>query len=275
MQTSVMARLRSTKPDLTPVLQRIADNVISDPAVVVHQTITEVADASGSSEASVLRLCRDLGFSSFQRFKLALGIELSGNRAAQPPSPTGDVIEDCLAAGISSLQQTRELLDRPTLEKVAKKLVQAKSIDVIGLGGSANAANYINFRFISLGLTSRVFSDPHLAVMSAVGLDSSRVAIGISESGSSKDTVNALRAAKAAGAFTVALTCHVRSPIAGIADAVLASASHETPLTRGAMPAIVGQVMLADILETLIIKSGAKFASRVRHIVESTLDMSY
>ncbi|TIP78927.1 MAG: MurR/RpiR family transcriptional regulator, partial [Mesorhizobium sp.] len=77
MQEKILARLRSSQPSLSPALLRISEYVLNDPAKVVNQTITEVADGSGSSEASVLRFCRDIKFSSFQRFKLALGIELS------------------------------------------------------------------------------------------------------------------------------------------------------------------------------------------------------
>jgi len=113
------------------------------------------------------------------------------------------------------------MLDRVSLGKVSKRLVQSRSIDITGLGGSAIAANYANFKFVSLGLTVRVFNDPHLAVMSAIALDSTKTAIGFSESGSTKDTIRALEVAKEAGAFTVAVTCHLRSPIAKIADVVL------------------------------------------------------
>ncbi|TIW51162.1 MAG: SIS domain-containing protein, partial [Mesorhizobium sp.] len=88
-----------------------------------------------------------------------------------------------------------------------------------------------------------MLDDPHLAVMSAVNLGPKQVALAISESGSSKDTINSLMAAKAAGAFTIAITCHIRSPIAANADAVLGASSTDTPITRGAFSRVAGQYL--------------------------------
>ena len=188
MQKNVLARLRSIKPSLSPTLLRIAVYVLKRPEDVIYQTITEVADQSSSNEASVLRFCRSLGFSSFQRFKMALAMELTANRAAPPTKPTSDVVEKSFASAMATLQHTKELLDRADAETVAKRLAKARSIDLYALGASSNVARYAVYRFICLGLTSRMFDDPNLAVMSAVRLGEKDVAIAISASGSTKDT---------------------------------------------------------------------------------------
>ncbi|TIO06941.1 MAG: MurR/RpiR family transcriptional regulator, partial [Mesorhizobium sp.] len=111
MQEKILARLRSSQPSLSPALLRISEYVLNDPAKVVNQTITEVADGSGSSEASVLRFCRDIKFSSFQRFKLALGIELSTHQTIRHASPSGDVIDDTLSTAITIKPRELELGD--------------------------------------------------------------------------------------------------------------------------------------------------------------------
>ncbi|MER8536838.1 MurR/RpiR family transcriptional regulator [Mesorhizobium sp. M0644] len=275
MQENILARLRSSQPSLSPALLRISEYVLKDPAKVVHQTITEVADGSGSSEASVLRFCRDIKFSSFQRFKLALGIELSTNQTIRHASPSGDIIDDTLSMAVTALNQTKDLLNQAALELAVKHIIRAKSIDLYGLGGSANVARYAHYLFIRSGLMSRVLDDPHLAVMSAVNLGPKHVALAISESGSSKDTINSLMAAKAAGAFTIAITCHIRSPIAAKADAVLAASSTDTPIMRGAFSRVAGQYLIIDILANMIVKDGSKFQAAMQRTAEATIDKSF
>ncbi|RWH51660.1 MAG: MurR/RpiR family transcriptional regulator [Mesorhizobium sp.] len=275
MQEKILARLRSSQPSLSPALLRISEYVLNDPAKVVNQTITEVADGSGSSEASVLRFCRDIKFSSFQRFKLALGIELSTHQTIRHASPSGDVIDDTLSTAITALKQTKDLLNHAALELAAKQIIRAKSIDLYGFGGSANVARYAHYLFVRFGLVSRVLEDPHLAVMSAVNLGPKQVALAISESGSSKDTINSLMAAKAAGAFTIAITCHIRSPIAANADAVLGASSTDTPITRGAFSRVAGQYLIIDILANMIAKDGSKFQAAMQRTAEATIDKSF
>ncbi len=227
MQENVLARLHSSLPSLSPALIRIAEYVLKDPKQVIYQTITEVADGSQASEASVLRFCRDIGFSSFQRFKLSLGIELSANQSSPPKRTTsGDLLDETISTAISALERTRELLDRAALDIAVKEILKARSIDLYGLGGSANIARYAHYSFVRLGLISRVFDDPHLAVMSAVSLGPKQVAIAISESGSSKNTISLLKTARTAGAFTIAITSHIRSPIVSVAHNVPCGVSH-------------------------------------------------
>jgi DNA-binding MurR/RpiR family transcriptional regulator len=83
---SPLAQLRSVQSSLTPVLERIAAYALSHPHKVIYHTVTELAEASGTSEASVIRFCRDLGYAGFQDFKLALAVDL----ASHPVAPSDD-----------------------------------------------------------------------------------------------------------------------------------------------------------------------------------------
>ena len=66
--TGVLARLRATLPGLTPALGRIAEVALEAPHKVLYSTVTELAEAARSSEGSVIRFCKDLGFGGFQDF---------------------------------------------------------------------------------------------------------------------------------------------------------------------------------------------------------------
>lgn len=274
MQENVLTRLRSGRESLSPTLQRIAEYVLKHPDDVVYQTITEIGNKSRASEASVMRFCRDLDFVSFQHFKIALATELSAKRAMSPrkPSLSGKLVENNVAEAVTASHETASLIDQSLMNAVAKRLVKARCIDVYGLGASGIAARYAVYRFIRLGLTARVFGDPHFAMMGAVQLGKRDAAIGISNSGSTKDTIDTLQVAKASGAFTLAITNRIGSPLTEVPDAVLFASSTESSLTVDGFPSLIGQLLIVDILAAVMTKNDPKFEVAIRETGKAVLD---
>ncbi|WP_164114591.1 MurR/RpiR family transcriptional regulator, partial [Serratia marcescens] len=82
-------------------------------AKVVYLTITELARESGTSEASVTRLCRTLGCKGYNEFKMALALDL---RQVQSVEYGGDEIDNVVNESVQALQDTAKLLDRTLLE---------------------------------------------------------------------------------------------------------------------------------------------------------------
>jgi len=112
LSTDLIARLRSASADMTPALERVATAVLNEPDVVLYQSITELADHSKSSEATVMRFCRDLGFSGFQDFKLALARELATRDSSAQSTNGGDAVQDLVATAITALKETEKLISR-------------------------------------------------------------------------------------------------------------------------------------------------------------------
>ena len=99
-----------------------------------------------------------------------------------------------------------------------------------------------------IGKISFVWSDPHLALTSAAVLEAGDVAVGISHTGTTLDTVDALRVAHGRGATTIAITNFAGSPIAEQADLLLTTAARETTFRPGAMSSRIAQLALVDCL---------------------------
>src|SRR3954462_9603038 len=70
--SGVLERLRTLRADLPPTAGRIAEFLIDHAADVVHMSVTEVAERTGSSEGSVVGLCQLVGARGFQQVKIAL-----------------------------------------------------------------------------------------------------------------------------------------------------------------------------------------------------------
>ena len=68
--------MRGSYAHMTRMEKRIADYVSAHVSTVMEQTISELAAAVGSSEITISRFCKKLGFSGLQSFKIALAAEL-------------------------------------------------------------------------------------------------------------------------------------------------------------------------------------------------------
>ena len=67
--------------DPTPSEKKLAKKLIGlDINEVVYMSITELSEKISSSEATILRFCRKIGFKGFQDFKLALSRDIALNQ---------------------------------------------------------------------------------------------------------------------------------------------------------------------------------------------------
>ncbi len=250
--------LSSIYNSLSKTEKKIADVIVKDPNSVVYATVTDMAEITSVGETSVLRLCRRLGFRSYQEFKLSLAKEL-----VNPAKNIYNEIEEtddfkAIARKVTiennmALENTLSLLNDKELEKSIKAIVQAKRIYFFGIGSSGTVALDGKYRFLRMGLNVDAVSDSHYMSMTSTLLTKEDVVIGISTSGSTKDIVDAVRIAKNNGVFFVCITSQSRSPLAQFADTLLLINSKESPLQGGAFSSKMSQIHVLDILSTILV----------------------
>ncbi|MDV4180831.1 MurR/RpiR family transcriptional regulator [Rhizobium brockwellii] len=245
---ALVASIRSRAPNMTRALQRVADYTLEDPQAVLYKSITELAEDAQSSEASVMRFCRELGFTGFQNFKLALAQELATQSQTSVPISTGDPVQNLVETARTALDETERLLDRRIIKAVAQELLQAKHIEIFGVAASAITAQYLEYKLARLGVHSHIARDAHLATMAAATSNPADVYFLISSSGSTLDTVKIAELAHARGARVIGITNRSKSPLAATCTHVLLASWPETPLTGGAFPSKISQLLIVDAL---------------------------
>lgn len=273
----LLTKLRASLEHMSPVMRRVAQYVLEHPDAVIYHSVTELAEATRSSEGSIIRFCQELGFSGFQEFKLSLAIETGPQGRATETIPArgdGNLMDELARRAAGTLQETALLYEEGPFQAVARRLAGARRIDVYGVGASGVVAGYYAYKFLRFGLTSQAYTDPHLALMSASSLASDDVAIGISSSGSTLDTIQAVKAAKKAGAFTVAIANRLKSPLAKVADHSLFASPPESPLTGGDVFAKIGQMLVLEALTRLMVESDEELKEDVRRTAHVVADRS-
>lgn len=256
---SILITVRGSLPNLRPAEQRVARLVLSDPSGVSESSITAVARRCQTSETTVLRFCRAIGLAGYPELRIALARAALWEESGQLPGhPTtgqiepGDTLADVVAkityADECAIADTAASLDLDVLQRAVQSVAEANRVDIYGIAASGLVGADLHQKLHRIGKVSFVWSDPHLALTSAAVLGAGDVAVGISHTGTTVDTVDALRVARAQGATTVAITNFAGSPIARHTDLLLTTAARETTFRSGAMSSRIAQLALVDCL---------------------------
>jgi DNA-binding MurR/RpiR family transcriptional regulator len=248
---------------LTPTERRIAERVLADPQSAVNQSITQLAAASGTSVASIVRFTQSLGFSGFPDLRLSLATDLdrSASERERFQVAEGEVsrhddaittVRKIAFAEASAIERTARQIDIDELERCVTAVRGARRIDIYGTASSGLAAHDLEQKLHRAGLVAQARTDLHLALTGAALLDTRDVAIAISHSGRTLEIVQSAEVAGRAGATTIAITNNPRSPLARVCRLVLVTAVSESTFRSGAMASRIAQLAVLDFLFTRI-----------------------
>ena len=253
----ILVTIRALLPNLAPVERRVAQMVLDDPAGVAWRSISELASSCGTSATSVVRFCRAVGLRGYPELRLALAGAVAHDDAAAVAAASSDIDPDDDAATITkkiayadarAVTDTASHLDIATLSQVVDALAKASRIDIYGVGASGYVALDLQQKLQRIGRPAFAWPDPHMAITSASLRERGDVAIGLSHTGTTVDTIDALREARRHGAVTAAVTNFPWSPITEAADFVLLTAARETAFRSGAMTSRIAQLTVVDCL---------------------------
>lgn len=258
IQPPLTVQIRGLIDDLQPAMRRVGEYIVEHPAIVASMTISDLADACDTSETTVVRFCRELGVRGYPQLRLSLATEMGGRSRAEeqfelsgdiaPGDDLASVVEKISFADARSVEDTAKSLSITELAAVVRTVIAARRCDIYGVGASSIVAADLQQKLHRINQIAFAFADPHQALASAALLDGQDVAIAISHSGMTADTIEALDLAHANGAVTVAITNAPRSPLAVNADHVLATAARETTFRSGATGSRLAQLTVVDCL---------------------------
>lgn len=259
MNGDVLVRLRQALPTLRPAEARIAQVVLDDAVGVVGATITELAARAGTSQATVVRFCRAVGYAGYPEFRIdlaqatsrhALELERSGIAEGEinQTDTTTDVVSKIAFHEARTIEETARMLDLDALERAVAALAGATRTDVYGVGSSGLTAQDLAQKLSRIGMICTAPLDPHLQLTSASLLAPGCAAVAVSHTGRTVEALQALSLARDAGATTIAVTNFPASPLADVAEIVLTTTARETQFRSGALSSRIAQLAVVDFL---------------------------
>ena len=256
----------------------IAHTVLDNPELVATMNISQLALASSTSVASVVRFSKAVGFKGYPEFRMALVSELS--RLAHTGIETSeldggitvndsaaDVIRKIAQADARAIQSTAERLDVASFTATIDAWEKAKIVGVFGVASGAYVAMDLQLKLNRLGKNSVAWKDAHMALTSIALLGKGDVLVAISHSGTTVDVVDVMTEFKARGVKIILITNTLRSPSTAIADLVLYTSARETTFRSGATASRIAQLTVVDCLCVAL-------AQRNWSATKSALDLS-
>ncbi|WP_404404846.1 MurR/RpiR family transcriptional regulator [Jeotgalibacillus malaysiensis] len=231
-----------TKSDL-----KIYNYIINHKESIIYYSLTEMSDACGVAEATILRFFKKLDYKGFQDFKFMLAQEISN---LPEKGEEQNSIEKIKYHMIQAIEDSADVTNESVLESIIDKLDEADDIVIYGIGASGIAAMDMQNRLMRIGKQAQVVTDSHFQIMRAVTSSSETVVVAISLTGSTRDIVDAVKIASENGATIITLTNHEKSPLTKFADFVLLSAYKENPLDSGSLIAKISQLYTIDLICT-------------------------
>lgn len=256
----MLDRIKASLPSLAPAEQRVGRLVLADPRAFASLPITELANRSHVSKPTVVRFCRSVGYDGLSDFKLKLAGSVSEgvpfiHRSVDADDKTSDVLVKVIDNTVAAFLKYRNDASTSALEKAEQALLATyhagKRIEFFGVGNSGIVAQDAQHKFFRLGITSIAYSDGHMQVMSASLLGPGDCVVVISNSGRTRDLMDACDIARKNGATTIVITV-TGSPLAAAGHIHLAADHPEGYDRYSPMVSRLLHLMIIDILATCV-----------------------
>ena len=256
----MLDRITASLPSLAPAEQRVGRLVLADPRAFASLPVRELAERAQVSKPTVVRFCRSMGYDGLADFKLKLAGSVSEgvpfiHRSVDVDDKTNDVLVKVVDNSVAAFLAYRNAASTTALEAAANAIVATwragKRIEFYGVGNSGIVAQDGQHKFFRLGVTSLASSDGHMQVMSATMLRAGDCAIVISNSGRTRDLMDATEIAQRNGATTIAITAS-GSPLARLANIHLAADHPEGYDRYSPMVSRLLHLLILDVLATSV-----------------------
>jgi DNA-binding MurR/RpiR family transcriptional regulator len=252
-----LIKIREIINRLSPSEKKVGQFILEKPEQISNLSIGELAEKSGSSEATVVRLCKLLGFNGYKDFKISITKDMAymskedeGEQYTdvEPGDTLESIIQNISYNNKKSIDNTLDIISFDAISSAVNAIIAAEKIDFYGVGASNIIAIDAMQKFTRINKIVTSYSDPHLQIASAANLNKGDVAVAISYSGETKDTFESIKIAKESKATTISITKFGQNSVSDLCDIKLFVSAPEISIRSGAMSSRIAQLNVIDIL---------------------------
>jgi len=234
--------------------------LLKNPQAFGVSPVSQLAKDANVSKPTVIRFCHSLGYQGLSQFKLKLAASLGGgvpfiHQNIAATDDVAGVFTKLIDNTVTALLKYRNQASTLEIEKACKAIVKAhcsgNRLEFYGVGNSGIVAQDAQHKFFRLGIHTACHSDGHLQIMSASLLKADDCLVIISNSGRTRDLLDACSIAKKQGCTTIAITASA-SPLSGMADIAVPADHPESYEQFSPMVSRLLHLTILDILATSV-----------------------
>lgn len=252
---SVMLNMLKYKEDLSMAERAVLDYLIENKGVLKDFSVEKIAEAAYTSPASVVRMCKKLGYKGFKDFKIDF---ILANAKVEVPENKEytDVIlgkdaqcgRSAIENNIRVLEDTLKLYDEQAVKKAAEMIMAARKILIFGKGSSFLVCKDLEMKLRRINKFCMAQGESHDQLVDATFINQKDVIIFVSNSGKTQEIISAALLAKENKAKIISITKIGTSMLADLSDVVLYTSSLEGEFRSAAMTSRISQMCMIDAL---------------------------
>ena len=257
-----LLKIKAIFNDFTPVEQKVAEFILENPSEVPAMSIKELAVASKSSDASVMRFCKALGFSGYRSFIVGLTLAIADNEEdaglytdIRPGDSVMSVVRNIFRNERQALTDTENILKTTEVEKAVAILSSSEAVHFFGIGASGLVCLDAVQKFRRIGVSSYAHTDFHDQLTSAALLGSKDACVLFTYSGKTKEIQLILKLLKAQNCKIIAVTQLRKANLLKGADVYLNVLTREVTMRSGATSSRIAMLSLVDILLSCVLST--------------------
>lgn len=229
--------------------RKVADFILRNPNEAINLNVSELATRSGVSDATVIRLCKHLGYQGYYQLKVCLFRDIGYRETDTAKKNPGK--ESSLSAYVKEMgtmiSKIVELNEENAFDECVKIIKNSATVYLCALGNTATLSMYTGFRLERLGFRSSFDLQPEF-FMNHINLATENdCLIAISESGTSRSIVTAMELARKRKMKVIAISAYGYSPVSRLADVLL-----QAPVSGNRKGTVqhsrLGEMAILDIL---------------------------
>lgn len=256
---------------LSKTEKMIADYILENEETIGLSTATDLAMEIGTSDTSVIRFIRRLGFSGYSDFKKEMGSRLihhynqnlrSGSKYARSQSVVamGDLISNVVENAVSNLQRTCESIDPKLVEEIASVLLNSRIKYIAGFRTASSCALYMRGKLTYfLSNVSYLGGSESIALERILDIQREDCLLLYSFPMYSDVNPSLLEIVRDRGATSILVTDQITSPLASKADIVLPASITGLGFTNSYIaPMCLSEIILFTVSRRVDISKGGR-----------------
>lgn len=220
-EISVIENIRQLYDELFAAEKKVATYIHDNLQEVIMLNVTELAQRSGASEATVVRTCKHLGYDGYYQMRLLMSRDIGQYKAQNSEDVNLSSSHQIFMKSSERINYLAEFISIETLLKAGEILLNAETIHIVSVGNTVAVVMDLGFRLERSGLRCTYAMLPE-HYFNHISLGSKNdVLVAVTRSGASKQVIRAVELARKKEMKTIIVTGELNKQLVEHADCVI------------------------------------------------------
>lgn len=253
MQSAVLLKIKSLESSFTSGEYDISKFVLENPEYVISNSITNLAKQTNTSEASINRFSKKIGYKGFNKFKIALAQSITQSDDQESTVDESNLIEYVARDYKKLLTNTCAMLDTQDIEDAASMITLNRKVFILSIYNTSFISKEFAFKLRQLGMEVTTLNENLETQLAIENMSSDSVLIAVVPSVITRDIIPFLTKIKQKNVKLILISSNDNPKISDMIDIKFIipdhmSANNSLVLTNSVMISLVFDVIFATIL---------------------------